>query len=95
MENGIFVFATQHPCFVENTSVSSTYKHKHGMCFYIETNSHKILFDLGKNGLFIENAEKMGVNISDIDIVVISWAYRSWRGFKIIFRKEQFCKGLY
>ena len=57
---------------VENTSVSSDYKSKHGMCFYIETGNHKILFDLGKNGLFLENARKMGIKISDIDIVIIS-----------------------
>ena len=57
---------------VENTSVSSDYKHKHGMCFYIETGNHKILFDLGKNGLFFENAKKMGIDITDIDIVIIS-----------------------
>lgn len=29
---------------VENTSVSSEYKAKHGICFYIETGEHKILF---------------------------------------------------
>jgi hypothetical protein len=43
---------------VENTSVSSDYKHKHGMCFYIETGNHKILFDLGKNGLFLKKLKK-------------------------------------
>lgn len=45
---------------VENTSVSSEFKNKHGLCFYIETDNHKILFDLGKNGLFA----KIGGNIS-------------------------------
>lgn len=57
---------------VENTSVSSHYTSKHGICFYIETDNHKILFDLGKNGLFLENAKKMGIDISDIDTVIIS-----------------------
>lgn len=57
---------------VENTSVSSDFKNKHGLCFYIETDNHKILFDLGKNGLFLENAKKMGIDISDIDTVIIS-----------------------
>lgn len=57
---------------VENTSVSSDYKNKHGICFYIETDNHKILFDLGKNGLFLENAKKMGIDILDIDTVIIS-----------------------
>lgn len=78
---------------VENTSVSSTYKHKHGMCFYIETNSHKILFDLGKNGLFIENAEKMGINISDIDIVVISHGHMDHGGaLKLFLEKNNSAK---
>lgn len=43
---------------VENTSVSSDYKSKHGMCFYIETGNHKILFDLGKMGYFLKMQEK-------------------------------------
>lgn len=57
---------------VENTSVSLEYKAKHGICFYIETDTHKILFDLGQNNLFLENAKKMGVDISRIDTVIIS-----------------------
>ena len=34
---------------VENTSISSSFQHKHGICFYIEVENHKILFDLGSN----------------------------------------------
>ena len=56
---------------VENTSVSSKFKSKHGLCLYIQTEKHKILFDLGPNGLFLENAEKPGVNIAELDTVVI------------------------
>ncbi|WP_294360774.1 MBL fold metallo-hydrolase, partial [uncultured Clostridium sp.] len=48
------------------------YKGKHGLCFYIKTKKHNILFDVGPNNLYIKNAEKAGINISDIDIVVIS-----------------------
>ena len=40
---------------VENTSFSPEYNSKHGLSLYIETVNHKILFDLGSNGLFIEN----------------------------------------
>jgi len=57
---------------VENTSISTDYAHKHGLCLYIETTNHKILFDLGSNGLFLENAKKLGVNIAEIDTVIIS-----------------------
>lgn len=39
---------------VENTSISKDYKSKHGLCLYIETKKHKLLFDLGSNSLFWE-----------------------------------------
>jgi len=57
---------------VENTSVSELYKAAHGLSFYIETRKHKILFDLGPGKLFLENARKLGVNIADVDTVIIS-----------------------
>lgn len=57
---------------VENTSADKKYKNKHGLCQYIETKKHKILFDLGPNGLFLKNAEKMGIDISAVDTVIIS-----------------------
>lgn len=65
---------------VENTSSSSEYKSKHGLCLYIETSNHKILFDLGPNGLFIENAQKMGIDIKAIDTVVISHGHADHGG---------------
>ena len=70
---------------VENTSVSSEYKSKHGLCLYIQTTKHKILFDLGPNGLFLENARKMGVNISEIDTVVISHGHVDHAGALSLF----------
>lgn len=57
---------------VENTTISLSLKTKHGLCIYIETKKHKILFDLGPNDLFLRNASKIGVNIADIDTVIIS-----------------------
>lgn len=57
---------------LENTSQSQNLKRKHGLSLYIETEKHKILFDTGPNGLFLKNAEKLGVNIANIDIAVIS-----------------------
>lgn len=65
---------------VENTSLSSDYKSKHGICFYIETKEHKMLFDLGPNDLFLKNAEKMGVDIAQIDTVVISHGHSDHGG---------------
>lgn len=56
----------------ENTALSSAYKAKHGLSIYIETAKHKILFDLGPDDLFLRNARKLNVNVSEIDTVVIS-----------------------
>ena len=57
---------------LENTTESRSLKCKHGLSLYIETERHKILFDTGSNDLFLKNAEKLGVKISDVDIAVIS-----------------------
>ncbi len=45
---------------------------QHGLSFYIETNQHKMLFDLGKDHTFLENAKKRDIDIESIDIVIIS-----------------------
>lgn len=57
---------------VENTSVCENINHEHGLSLYIETKKHKILFDLGASTLLFENAKKMEVDISAVDLVVIS-----------------------
>ena len=44
-----------------------------GNCTYIETKSHKILLDMGKNKKYIEDSLKsIGVNPKDIDLILIS-----------------------
>lgn len=56
----------------ENTTSSETLGSEHGLSVYIETESRKILFDTGASGLFAENAEKMGVDLTAVDLAVIS-----------------------
>lgn len=65
---------------VENTTVSTDYRCKHGLCLNIKTSNHNILFDLGADDLFIENAKKLNVNIEDIDIVIISHGHKDHGG---------------
>ncbi|MFR2528502.1 MAG: MBL fold metallo-hydrolase [Clostridium paraputrificum] len=65
---------------IDNKSISNEYKSKHGLSLYIETTTNKILFDLGPNHLFLENAKKLGVNIEDIDMVVISHGHKDHGG---------------
>ena len=56
---------------VENTS-NGNMKAVHGLSFYIETQKHKILFDLGPNNTVFENAEKKNIDLSAVDTVIIS-----------------------
>lgn len=58
-------------CLVENTS-NTDLKPKHGVSFYIETKLHKILFDLGPNSLFIDNAKRKNIDLTKVDTVILS-----------------------
>lgn len=57
---------------MENTAVSKNLEHKHGLSLYIESGDKKILSDLGDNDFFINNAEKLGIDIGKVDFAVIS-----------------------
>ncbi|NLB36640.1 MAG: MBL fold metallo-hydrolase [Clostridiales bacterium] len=56
----------------ENTSVSQEFGSEHGLSLYIETQKHKLLFDTGKSRLFLENAQKIGIDLSQVDTAFIS-----------------------
>ena len=57
---------------VENTSCRSDIGSEHGLSLYIETKTHRILFDMGQSELFAENAEKLGVDLAQADFAVLS-----------------------
>jgi 7,8-dihydropterin-6-yl-methyl-4-(beta-D-ribofuranosyl)aminobenzene 5'-phosphate synthase len=73
---------------VENTSLTQDFDNEHGLSLYIETNKHKILFDVGASGLFLENAKKMNVNIADVDFLVISHGHYDHGGGLKLFLHE-------
>jgi len=59
---------------------------EHGLSLYLETfNSdgtinHRILFDTGQCDVFIKNAQKLGVDLSNVDSVVISHGHYDHAG---------------
>lgn len=57
---------------MENTSKNPELVAEHGLSLWIETNSHTILFDSGQTDAFIENAEKMGLDLKKVDIMILS-----------------------
>lgn len=57
---------------LENTTEYNNIKVEHGLSLYIETDEHKILFDMGQTGLFAENAKKLGIDLGEVDLAVLS-----------------------
>ena len=57
---------------IENTSCDERFACEHGLSLYIETARHRILFDMGKTDAFAANASKLGVDLSAVDIAVLS-----------------------
>ncbi len=57
---------------VENTSDNPEIRCEHGLSLYIETEAENLLFDFGQSELFEQNAEKLGIDLSNVDIAVLS-----------------------
>ncbi len=63
---------------------------QHGLSLYIETQSKKILFDMGQDGLFLDNAKKLGIAMDSVDAAVLSHGhYDHGGGLKIFFEKNR------
>ena len=53
----------------------------HGLALYIETENHKILFDAGPDGkLLLSNAKKLGVELKEVDIAILSHGHYDHAG---------------
>ena len=57
---------------LENTTEREDMQVEHGLSLYIETGSSRILFDMGQTDLFYENARALGIDLSGVDIAVLS-----------------------
>ena len=57
---------------VENTEGAAGCAPAHGLSFYIETKRHRLLMDTGPSALLIENAQRLGVDLSGVDTVILS-----------------------
>ena len=57
---------------IEDTSCGDLWEREHGLSLYLETERHRLLFDTGQSALFLTNAARMELDISQIDTVVIS-----------------------
>lgn len=64
---------------VENKS-DGTLGCEHGLSVYIEFNGRKLLLDTGTTGLYADNAGKLGIDLSLVDMAVLSHAHYDHSG---------------
>jgi 7,8-dihydropterin-6-yl-methyl-4-(beta-D-ribofuranosyl)aminobenzene 5'-phosphate synthase len=54
--------------------------HEHGLSIYFEADGYKWLMDVGATGKFASNAKNMGIDISDIDSLILSHGHADHTG---------------
>ena len=57
---------------IENTSAREDIGAEHGLSLYVEANGMRLLFDMGQSDLLLSNAERLGVDLSAVDLAVLS-----------------------
>ena len=65
---------------MENSTCRDAVACAHGLSMYIETDKHKILFDMGPDAQFIDNAKALGVDLTQVDIAFLSHAHNDHCG---------------
>lgn len=53
---------------------------EHGLCFWIEGEGRMGLLDVGASDLFLRNAARLGVDVAEVDFLVLSHAHNDHTG---------------
>lgn len=73
---------------IENTEGTKQCLVEHGLSFYIETRKHKLLVDTGATDAFIQNAETLGIDLSQVDLLILSHGHYDHAGGILEFAKK-------
>ena len=65
------------------------------MSFYVETSEHKLLVDLGPSDETIKNAENLGIDLSQVDTVILSHGHYDHSGGIKAFSQINPCAVIY
>ena len=65
---------------MENEAGRDDLHFEHGLAIWIEIGDHTILFDTGASAAFVENAERLGIDLSTADAIVISHGHYDHTG---------------
>ena len=79
----------------ENYTCQKGITAQHGLSLYIETNSKRILFDMGQSDLFIKNASFLNVDVSSVDVAVLSHGHYDHGGGALHFLEANKTSPLY
>ena len=72
---------------IENTEGAAGCAAEHGLSFYIETEDHRLLMDLGPSASVVANAEKLGADLKTVDTVILSHGHYDHGGGILPFTK--------
>ncbi len=64
--------AAQITVLLENTVNRPGLLAEHGLSFWIELGSRRVLFDTGQSDILLRNAEILGVDLREVDAIVLS-----------------------
>ena len=64
----------------DNRRVNCALSTEHGLSILLHTERYKILLDTGASDVFIQNAEQLGIDLSDVDYVFISHGHSDHAG---------------
>lgn len=65
---------------IENTEGNSNCICAHGLSFYIETEKHRLLMDFGPSEAILSNARTLGVDLSAVDVAILSHGHYDHSG---------------
>ena len=72
---------------LENTAARAGIAAEHGLSLYVETANRRILFDMGQTDLFARNAEALGIDLSRVDLAILSHGHYDHGGGLAAFLK--------
>lgn len=73
----------------EDRNCNNSCVSEHGLSIYMEVENHKLLLDTGITDAFLKNAENLGINLDEVDKIVLSHGH--WdhgNGLKYINKKK-------
>ncbi len=71
-----------------HTYIDQYYLGEPAVCYYIEDEEEKILFDTGYSDVFIRNAEKMGIDLNKVSTIAFSHGHNDHTGGFAFFQKK-------